>query len=207
MKRLIFASRNAGKVVEVRRLLEPLGFSVQTMAEAGLDEDLPEEGCTFEANAESKASTLRAFLGQEDVWTLADDSGLVVDALDGAPGVYSARFAGYEGADARARDQANNAKLLKELAQVEGMKRSARFVCCLVLLGPDARLILRGTCEGRILDAPRGEGGFGYDPLFLPEGFSRSMAELGLDEKNRISHRGHALARLVERLRDEDFVI
>ncbi|MBW2701761.1 MAG: RdgB/HAM1 family non-canonical purine NTP pyrophosphatase [Deltaproteobacteria bacterium] len=206
MKRLIFASRNAGKVVEVRRLLEPFGFVVQTMAEAGLDEDLPEEGCTFEANAESKASALRILLGQEDVWTLADDSGLVVDALDGAPGVYSARFSGYEGADARARDRANNAKLLKDLAQVEGVKRSARFVCCLVLLGPDVPLVLRGTCEGRILDAPRGEGGFGYDPLFLPEGFSRSMAELGLDEKNRISHRGQALARLVERLRDQKIV-
>ena len=207
MKRLIFASRNAGKVVELRRLLEPLGFTVRPMAEVGLDEDLPEDGCTFEANAESKASNLRLLLGQEGVWTLADDSGLVVDALNGAPGVYSARFAGYEGVDARARDRANNAKLLKELAPVEGVKRSARFVCCLVLLGPDAPLVTSGTCEGRILDAPRGEGGFGYDPLFLPEGFSRSMAELGLDEKNRISHRGQALARLVERLHDQDFVI
>lgn len=195
--RLVIGSKNSGKIAEVAHYLGRLGFEVISMAAAGAAGELPEESPTFAENALSKASALASRLGGS-AWVLADDSGLEVDALGGAPGVRSARYAGIEG---DGRDAANNKKLLEALAGVPSARRTARFVCHLALLGPDgAQVTARGACEGRILEQGRGESGFGYDPLFLPAGFDRTMAELGLEEKNRISHRGRALAVLVAEL-------
>ncbi len=196
---LVVASTNAGKIAEVRRLLGARGVQVRSMAEAGLDPgvDLPEEAETFAGNALSKAQAL-AELAAPDDWCLGDDSGLQVDALDGAPGVYSARWAGVD-AKGPERDRANNAKLLAALDGLPAERRGARFVCAMALVEPGQRtLTARGVCAGRILSAPRGRSGFGYDPLFVPAGFDRTMAELGMEEKNRISHRGRALRALVE---------
>lgn len=200
--KLVVASSNQGKIVELRRLLEQLELEVSSMDQAGIDPggDLPEPFETFADNASSKARALAA-LAPAGFWCLGDDSGLEVDALGGAPGVYSARYAGSK-AKGPARDQANNTKLLGKLAGVRPDERTARFVCCMTLVVPgQADIQVRGTCEGRILEAPRGQGGFGYDPLFQPEGFERTMAELSLDEKNRISHRGQALQELVAAIR------
>jgi XTP/dITP diphosphohydrolase len=196
--RLVVASRNRGKVEEVRRLLSQLGLEVRSLDEAGVAPglELPEPHETFAENALSKARALQGLLGG---WALGDDSGLEVDALGGAPGVRSARFAGVAG---ERRDAANNAKLLQALQGVEADRRTARFVCCLALVGPAGeQLAARGTCEGTILEHPRGQGGFGYDPLFLPAGCTSTMAELGLDEKNGLSHRGQALQHLCRALR------
>jgi XTP/dITP diphosphohydrolase len=200
---VVVASRNRGKISEYRRMLERAGFSAVTMDQAGVGDqvELPEEGDTFEANALQKACALQEITGG---WTLGDDSGLEVDALGGAPGVFSAR---YSGSDRRGpeRDRANYEKLLRQLSNVADEDRTARFVCFIAMLGPDGRCITsRGTCEGRIALAPRGCGGFGYDPVFVAEGYSRTMAELSMDEKNRISHRGRALRSLVEKLKSPD---
>ncbi|HEX9103864.1 MAG TPA: RdgB/HAM1 family non-canonical purine NTP pyrophosphatase [Polyangia bacterium] len=184
MKRLAFASGNKHKAAEIAAMLQPLGWEVVPLPLV-VDEDAP----TFAGNAEKKA---RAALAASGLPSLADDSGLEVDALDGAPGVLSARYAG-EPCD----DAANNAKLLGALAGVPDARRTARFRCALVFVDADgARLVAEGACEGRIGHAPRGSGGFGYDPLFLVDGDARhrTMAELGPDEKNRISHRARALA-------------
>ncbi|MBN2498665.1 MAG: RdgB/HAM1 family non-canonical purine NTP pyrophosphatase [Deltaproteobacteria bacterium] len=203
--KIAVASRNRGKLAELRHLLEPLGFEIRSMAELGIDAEIPERGQTFEANARAKASALFDLLAGE-AWALADDSGLEVDALGGSPGVLSARYAGSPSPDPRVRDRANNARLLEALAGVRDAERSARFVCSMVMLGPPGhgeprrQISARGSCEGRIATRGRGEGGFGYDPLFIPEGFDRSMAELALDEKNRISHRGAALRALVREI-------
>ncbi len=198
--KVVVASANQGKIVEVERLLGQLDIEVISMRQAGIAADLPEDGRTFAANALSKARALSA-LAPAGCNCLGDDSGLEVDALGGAPGVYSARWAGVD-ARGRMRDQANNEKLLAELRAIAGADRTARFVCCMALAGPgDLLLTARGTCEGRILTTPRGTNGFGYDPLFLPDGFDRTMAELSIDEKNRISHRGRALRALVDEIR------
>jgi len=197
-RRLVVASRNRGKVEEVGRLLSGLGLEVRSLDEAGVDPalELPEPHETFADNALSKARSLQRLLGG---FALGDDSGLEVDVLGGAPGVRSARWAGVEGAG---RDAANNARLLHALAGVPAARRTARFVCCLALVGPAGELVTaRASCEGVILAEARGQGGFGYDPLFLPAGCDRTMAELGLDEKNRLSHRGQALRALFEGLR------
>lgn len=197
---LFLASRNEGKRREVAQILEPLGFSLRTPEEAGAPPgiEFPEDGDTFEDNALSKARALRALTGG---WCLADDSGLEVDALGGSPGVRSARYAGCGGAAAE-RDRANLEKLLRELAGVAAPRRTARFVCVVALIGPDgAEIVARGECPGEIIETPRGRGGFGYDPVFVPHGYDRTMAELAPAEKNLISHRGRALRRLAERLR------
>ncbi len=197
--KIVVASANPGKLIEVERLMAQLGIAVHSMAQAGIVPagELPEDSPTFAQNALSKARALLE-LAPSGWWCLGDDSGLEVDALQGAPGVYSARWAGLA-AKGKARDEANNRKLMVELAGVPGPERSARFVCCMALIGPDERILTgRGVCEGTILDAPRGQGGFGYDPYFLPAGFERSLAQLSLDEKNLISHRGRALRALVE---------
>ncbi len=196
------ASSNQGKITEVRRLLGQLGMQILTMADAGVDPnvELVEDGDTFEHNAFSKTSTLLSLV-PSDYWCLGDDSGLSVDALHGAPGVRSARWAGMN-IQGPERDRANLKKLLDDMRHVPEKNRTARFVCHMVLLGPEGQQIQsRGTCEGRILFEPRGKSGFGYDPIFLPEGFEQTMAELDLDEKNSISHRGRALAGLVEKMR------
>lgn len=200
--KIVLASRNQGKLSEYRRMFDRLGADVVSLDQAGVDPaiELPEDGDTFEANALSKTAALQRLVGG---WVMGDDSGLVVDALGGAPGVYSARYAGHPG-KGRLRDLANCKKLLAELEYTPDDRRAARFVCVIVLLGPEGqRFSARGECEGRIIRARRGESGFGYDPVFLPRGKQRTMAELSMAEKNEISHRGHALRKLGEILTAE----
>lgn len=200
---VVLASRNRGKISEYRRMLEQAGFSVTGMDQAGVDPgvELPEDGDSFEANALQKASALQKITGG---WTLGDDSGLEVDALGGAPGVFSARYSGSH-EHGPGRDRANCRKLLKELQDVPDERRTARFVCAIAMPGPGGVVITsRGTCEGRIINTPRGESGFGYDPVFVADGYERTMAELSMDQKNRISHRGRALRALVLKLLNPD---
>jgi XTP/dITP diphosphohydrolase len=194
VKRFAFASGNKHKVAEIGAMLRPRGWDVVPLA-LTVDEDAP----TFVGNAEKKA---RAALAQSGLPSLADDSGLEVDALDGAPGVMSARWAGES-----SNDGANNRKLMAALDGVPDARRTARFRCALVFVDADGtRLVAEGACEGRIGHAPRGSGGFGYDPLFFvaDDAAGRTMAELAPDEKNRISHRARALDELVRAL-DERF--
>lgn len=183
---LVLATGNRGKIREFVRLLSGLPLRVMTRDDFRDWPPLPEEGETFEENALSKALTLARWSGLP---ALADDSGLEVEALGGAPGVHSSRYAGEEGDEAR-----NIALLLEELKGVPREERGARFVCVLALAGPGGKTFLvRETCEGSITEEPRGEGGFGYDPVFLPRGRDLTFAQLPLSEKNRISHRGKAL--------------
>jgi XTP/dITP diphosphohydrolase len=194
---VILATRNKHKLREVREILADTAFAVVSTDE--LDSSLPdivEDSDTFRGNADKKARTLAMHF---DRITIADDSGLEVDALDGAPGVYSARFAGVDGAGA---DEANNDLLLVKLADVPADRRTARYRCSLAVVSPDGRAgYSDGTCEGSIGYERIGEGGFGYDPLFrMPDG--RSMAQYAPSEKNAISHRGVALQALLPLLKD-----
>lgn len=187
--RLVLATRNRGKIAEIKRLLEDLPLQILTWEDFPDWPPVEEEGETFEENAWHKAESLARWAGLP---ALADDSGLEVEALKGAPGVFSAHYAGKHGDDA-----GNVARLLQELEGVPGDRRKARFVCVLALAGPRGeRLLVRETCDGSIAEEPRGEGGFGYDPVFVPDGEVRTMAELSLEEKNAVSHRGKALRRL-----------
>ncbi len=194
--RILVASSNDKKLKELRALFADLPTEV-----IGPDEPLPEvveDAETFIGNAEKKAIEIAAHSGMA---TIADDSGLEVDALGGAPGVRSARFAADAGRPLEPdKDGANNVLLLERLAGRDD--RSARFRCVLVLAAPDGTVLERteGTVEGTILEAPRGDGGFGYDPLFLPEGESRTMAELSAEEKAALSHRGRAARAMAARL-------
>ena len=194
--KLVLASSNRGKLAEFGALLADSGFEVLPQTGLGVN-DAEETGLSFVENALLKARHAARLTGLP---ALADDSGLCVDALDGAPGLYSARYAGGHGDSA-----ANNAKLLRDLDGHAAAERRAFFVCVLVLLrhaADPAPLIAEGRWHGRVLDAPRGEGGFGYDPLFLPDGHALSAAQLDKALKNRISHRGQALARLHAQLGD-----
>ena len=191
---IVLASNNAGKVREISQLLAPAGISVRPQSELGIDET-EETGLSFVENAILKARHAARATG---LAAIADDSGLEVDALDGAPGIYSARYAG-----PGAGDRANCDKLLAALDGVPEAERSARFQCVMVYLRhalDPTPLICQGTWEGRILHAPRGTNGFGYDPVFLVPGLDRSAAELDADTKNRLSHRGQALSQLARRL-------
>lgn len=190
---LALASNNQGKLREIAALLAPLGFSVKTAAELGFTAEVEETGTTFEANARLKACAVARALG---LAALADDSGLAVEAMNGAPGVKSARYAGPGASDAD-----RNAKLLAEMAGLPPERRGAAFVCVMACCRPDGQVITsQGRLTGRIALAPRGANGFGYDPVFeLPEQ-SRTVAMLGAQEKNAISHRGRALGDLVPRL-------
>ncbi len=191
--RLVLASTNPGKRREIEALLAPLGIEVATARELGFNEDIEETGQTFAANAELKA---RAVARALNLPALADDSGLCVEALGGAPGVYSARYAG-DGAD----DAANNAKLLGEMAGIPPERRGAAFVCVMVCCRPDGRLLTtQGRLEGRIALAPDGAGGFGYDPVFELPQRGLTVARLSTGEKNAVSHRGQALRAMVERI-------
>jgi len=194
VNRAVLASANPGKLREIAALLAPYGFELLSQGALGI-EAVPEIGSTFLENALLKARNA-AFAAQMPA--LADDSGIEVDALGGRPGVWSARFAG-EGAN----DAANLARLLEELEGVPEARRTARYQCVIVWVrtGDDpAPLIGRGTWEGRIALTPRGSGGFGYDPVFVPTGEERTAAELPADEKNAVSHRGQALRALVAAL-------
>lgn len=193
-RRIVIATGNAGKLAEFRQMLKPRGFKLHSQAEFQVDE-VEETGATFVENALLKARAASAASGAP---ALADDSGLVVDALDGRPGIRSARYAG-EPAD----PAANIRRLLDELQGLPRARRGASFYCCLVLLRhPDdpAPLIATGRWPGYILDAPRGDGGFGYDPIFLVPRLDLTAAELPAAEKNRISHRGRALEQLLAQL-------
>ncbi len=189
---LVLASSNRGKLAEFRRLLVGLPLELRSLADFP-EVRLPEEGDAYAPNAETKARTVAEQTGRP---ALADDSGLEVDALGGAPGPRSARYGG-PGLD----DAGRAVRLLDELAGAGD--RAARFVCVAALALPDGRIhTTRGECAGRILAAPTGGGGFGYDPVFAPEGERRSMAELTDEEKDRVSHRGRALAALLPILRE-----
>ena len=201
MHSLVVATQNRGKLDELRALLGPLGVQVLSIQDVTKREIVVvEDGDTFEANAKKKAQTVS---GVTLMLTIADDSGLEVDALGGAPGVRSARFAGE-----RATDAENNAALLAALDSLDadpggprtGASYKARFRCVRALVDPFLKdgepIVVEGTCEGKITRTPRGSGGFGYDPLFLVEGTDKTMAELDEGEKNRISHRGRAFDKL-----------
>jgi XTP/dITP diphosphohydrolase len=184
------ASGNPHKFKEFAEMVhhDRIPVSLKMPPEPGGMPDVEETGTTFEENARIKADALAAMLSP-DAWVLADDSGLQVDALDGAPGVHSARYAGPGG-----NTEANNIKLIQALLGVPMPERTARFVCVLYFTkrGGEGHFF-RGTCEGHILEAPSGRGGFGYDPLFLPTGYDKSFAELGNKVKNCLSHRGRAV--------------
>lgn len=192
---MIIATKNKGKAKEFESLFKAYGYKIKTLHDYPEIADVPETGETFGANAFQKAEAISKQLNAN---VLADDSGLEVDALDGAPGIYSARFAGEHG-----NDEKNNQKLLEELTGVPTEKRGANFHCSLVLVGPNKEsLHVSGKVYGEILESPRGTNGFGYDPLFhIPE-LDKSMAELTNDEKNEISHRAIAIKQLEQHLEE-----
>ena len=194
MRRLLLATRNEGKARELREFLAGLDVLIESLASHPEAPDVEEAGGSFEANARLKATQAATSTG---IWSIAEDSGLVVDKLGGEPGVYSARYAGVHGDVA-----ANNAKLLREL---EGeSQRSARFICVMALARPDGEIVAigHGTCEGSIAEQPRGRDGFGYDPIFIPERAPNcTMAELEPHEKGHISHRGQAMRSFLPLLR------
>lgn len=195
--KLILASRNKKKIREMETLLSRYieGVQILSLDDVGFEGDIEEDGATYEENALIKARTAVAASGHR-IAAIADDSGLSVDVLNGAPGVYSARYAGGHGDDA-----ANNALLLQNLKDVPAAARTARFVCCIACVFPDGREItVRGETEGVIIDEARGEEGFGYDPYFYYEPFGKTFAELSADQKNAISHRGKAVEKLAEKL-------
>lgn len=190
MKKILIATKNKGKIAEFTSLFSHVNIQVISLLDLNEDEqDIEETGNTFKENAALKAETIaKAY----SIPVLADDSGLIVDALGGDPGIYSARYAG-EDTD----DQANNALLLKNMSKVDEDERTARFICVLAVAIPnDSTHYYTGYCEGAIATKQTGINGFGYDPLFIPDGFTKTMAELSQSEKNTISHRSAALALL-----------
>ena len=194
--RIIFATSNEGKMKEVRMILADLGLEILSMKEAGILADIVEDGKTFEENACIKAGQIQKLAGGI---VLADDSGLEVDYLDGAPGIYSARYMGED-----ISYDIKNQAIIDKLADAKGEERGARFVCAIAAALPDGRLLTtRGTIEGQIGYEIVGDGGFGYDPIFyLPER-GMTTAQLSPEEKNQISHRGKALEAMKEKLREE----
>ena len=192
MKQVVIATKNKGKAKDFEALFAPLGYEVVTMFDVAPDLEIEETGTTFEENAVLKAETLAK---QLNTIVIADDSGLAVDALNGEPGVYSARYAGDHD------DEANIVKVLEKLQGVPTEKRTARFCCALAIAGPEIETTtLFGTCEGVILEEKRGTNGFGYDPIFFVQALNRAMAELSPEEKGSISHRGNAIRQLKEKL-------
>lgn len=195
MDKFIAATKNKGKLKEIAEILKDFPFDVMSMEAAGIDGDIEENGSTFEENALIKAREVYKLTGE---MVMADDSGLEVDFLDGAPGIRSARFAG-EGAT----DGDRNNKLLSLLKEVPLEKRKARFVCAVaVILKNGEHFMVRGTCEGVIGFEPRGENGFGYDPLFFMPEYNMTIAQLDSEKKNGISHRGNALKLMVKKLQE-----
>jgi XTP/dITP diphosphohydrolase len=195
MKKLIIASNNQGKINEIKKVLNDMPINVFSLKDIGLDIDVEEDGITFEENAKKKSEEIYKELikrGENNFIVMSDDSGLEVEYLNGEPGVYSARYAGEHG-----NDKKNNEKLLLNLKGVSYDNRSARFVCQLALIN-DKNIYksVTGTVNGYILEEERGYDGFGYDPLFLYEPLNKTFAELTIDEKNDISHRGIALKKI-----------
>lgn len=193
MKNLIIATQNKGKAKEFESLFAPLGYKVLTLHDIENAQDVEETGVTFEENAVLKAESL---CGEFNTMVIADDSGLIIDALDGRPGVYSARYAG----EAKS-DEANMDKVLRELEGVPEDKRTARFYCALAVALPGQNTkTFSGTLEGRILTARQGDNGFGYDPIFYVPSLEKTLAQMKSEEKNAISHRANALKKLKEEL-------
>lgn len=189
--KLIIASNNAHKIREIKKILGEKFEQIVSMREAGIDHETVEDGSTFLENARKKATEIAEISSQA---ALADDSGICVDALGGAPGIFSARFAGEHG-----NDEANNALLLEKLADTDA--RGAHYTCAMVLAYPDGRTVeAEGYLYGDITRTPVGNGGFGYDPLFVPTGSERTVAQYTDEEKNAISHRAEALRKLLEKL-------
>jgi XTP/dITP diphosphohydrolase len=199
MKKVILATKNEGKAKEFKEMFAEINVEVLTLLDIEKDiPDIEETGATFEENAIIKAE---AIANELSIAVIGDDSGLEVDALDGAPGVYSARYAGLEKSD-----QANIDKLLYELEGVAEKDRTARFVCVLALARPGHKTItVKGTCEGSIAFNPKGNNGFGYDPVFYPKGMNQTFAELTSDQKNAISHRRKAINLLLEWMKENQF--
>lgn len=197
MKKIVAATANAGKLKEIKEILR--GVEVASMRELGFDADIEESGSTFLENALIKAHAVASALGLP---ALADDSGLEVDALGGAPGIYSARYSG-----AHATDAANNQKLLAELERANPGHRAARFVSAVALVFPDGRAVTgQGCVNGEILLTQRGTSGFGYDPLFYSPELKKTFGEAAAEEKNAVSHRRRALEDLLQKLRNSGFI-
>ena len=192
--KLIIASNNKGKIREYKQILEPMGFEVLSQSEAGIELEAEETGTTFAENSAIKA---RAIFGMTGCAVLADDSGLAVDALNGDPGVYSARYGGLDTSEER------SALVLEKLKNVPKENRGAHFICCIHLILSDGREItVEGSCSGWIGYEPAGSNGFGYDPIFMQG--DRSFAQIPSEEKNRISHRADALNKLIEKIKETD---
>lgn len=198
MKTIVVASSNAHKIKEIQAIMDKFGMKTISRDEAGVpDFEIEEDGETFEENSLKKATEIMKITGRI---TIADDSGLMVDYLGGAPGVYSARFAGEE-----CDDEKNNDKLLKLLKGIPQKERTAKFVTVITLAFPDGdTVVARGECKGRIIETPTGENGFGYDPVFVPDGYDKTFAQLGKEKKNTISHRAKALEKLEILLRERE---
>lgn len=195
METLVVASSNKHKIDEISKVTKKFGIDVISRDDAGISKSLeiPEDGSTFEENSYIKAKAIMDICGRP---TIADDSGLMVEALGGAPGVYSARFAGED-----QNDERNNEKLKDLLKDIPYKDRRAKFVSVITLLFPDGRkIVARGECQGHIIEEERGENGFGYDPLFVPEGYGSTFGMLNPDVKNEISHRALALKNLAKEL-------
>ena len=192
-REVVIASRNKGKIAEILQIFADVPFRMRTLADFPDAPDVEETGKTFAENARLKAV---AIAKHSKLWALADDSGIEIDALGGRPGIHSARYAGGDGA--------NNEKVLRELEEITDGKRTARFRAAMVVADPQGVILAEseGSVEGLITRELRGSAGFGYDPLFLVPEFGQTMAELGLEIKNRISHRAQALRRLRERMDD-----
>ncbi len=195
---VVAASRNRHKIEEIEAITKKFGMEIQSRDDAGVPKiEIEEDGETFEENSRKKAEAVMKLCGKV---TIADDSGLMVEYLGGAPGVYSARFAGED-----CSDEKNNEKLLSLLEGVPYKERRAKFVSVITMLWPDGgQIVARGECEGHIIDVPVGENGFGYDPLFVPDGFQRTFAQMTQDEKNKISHRAKALMELEKLLAERN---
>ncbi|KIL08706.1 nucleoside-triphosphate diphosphatase [Clostridium botulinum] len=195
MKKLILASNNIKKIKEMKDLLKDLNIEIKSLNEENINIDVEEDGSTFEENAKKKAKEIYDFLklrNERNFLVLSDDSGLEVDYLNGAPGIYSARYAGEHG-----NDEKNNEKLLMELSNVPTNKRTAKFVCQIAMFDEEGRYYsITGEANGVVLEKQQGNDGFGYDPLFLYRPLNKTFAELTLEEKNNISHRGVALKKL-----------
>lgn len=188
--KIIAATKNKNKLREFGEILK--GFEIISQEDAGVDIDVEETGTTFEENSMLKAKAIYEATG---IAAIADDSGLCVDALSGEPGIYSARYGG-EGLDDAGRVQL----LLKKMKDVPENERSARFVCAITLVGKDGIVTSRGECEGKIAYEPKGENGFGYDPVFYMEEYGKTTAQMSPDEKNAVSHRGKALKIFAEKM-------
>ncbi len=190
----VIATRNRGKLKELQNLLSDLDLEIVPLDSFNNIGEIEEDGTTFFDNAMKKARTVAQKTG---LMAIADDSGLEVDALNGRPGVFSARYAGK-----KASDKDNYLKLLQEMKGIPEERRGAQFRCIIIAFRPDGKWVsAEGVCRGWITFTPKGEQGFGYDPVFMPEGDSRTMAQLTREEKNKISHRGKALLKLKEKIR------